>query len=155
MFSSRRLSSSAFKSIRGPRSGLAVAAALFILAGPDVAGEARADTGASSQSLLSGEALRKVVSGRRIYLAVPLGGELPLFYRPDGHLDGSGEAAGLGRFLAPSDSGRWWVDGNRICQKWQSWYDGKTFCFTLKVLAGDHVAWDRDDGQKGIARIGP
>jgi hypothetical protein len=103
---------------------------------------------------LSGDALRRFLADRRIYLSVPLGGELPLFYRSDGHLDGSGEAAGLGRFLAPSDSGRWWIDGERICQKWQSWYDGRTFCFTLDLLGGDRVAWNRDDGEKGVARVG-
>lgn len=112
---------------------------------------ARAD---SPKARLSGEALRRFLADRRIYLAVPLGGELPLFYRADGHLDGSGEAAGLGRFLAPSDSGRWWVEGDRICQKWQSWYDGRTFCFTLDMLGGDRVAWHRDDGEKGVARVG-
>ena len=106
------------------------------------------------QTRLSGDVLRRFLADRRIYLSVPLGGELPLFYRADGHLDGSGEAAGLGRFLAPSDSGRWWVEGDRFCQKWQSWYNGRTFCFTLDTLGGDRVAWHRDDGEKGVARVG-
>ena len=102
---------------------------------------------------LRGEALRSAVSGKRIYLSVPLGGELPLYYRPDGRVDGSGEAAGLGRFLKPSDSGRWWVEGERLCQQWETWYQGRVFCFTVQKLPENRIAWARDDGEKGIARI--
>lgn len=109
---------------------------------------------AHSDAPLDGKSVRDLVAGRRIYLSVPLGGELPLYYRKDGQVDGSGEAAGLGRFLKPSDSGRWWIDGNRLCQKWRSWYEGKTFCFTLAAAGKDKVAWLRDDGEKGVARIG-
>lgn len=112
---------------------------------------ALANEGASN---LRGEALREAVSGKRIYLSVPLGGELPLYYRPDGRVDGSGEAAGLGRFLKPSDSGRWWVEGERLCQQWESWYQGRVFCFTVKKLPENRIAWARDDGESGIARIG-
>jgi hypothetical protein len=103
---------------------------------------------------LAGDGLRQAVSGKRIYLAVPLGGEMPLFYRPDGRVDGSGDAVGLGRFLKPRDSGRWWVQGDRLCQKWQAWYEGRVFCFTVRDLGGNKIAWLRDDGEKGIARIG-
>jgi hypothetical protein len=110
--------------------------------------------GVASARQLEGNALRQTVVGKRIYLAVPLGGELPLFYRADGRVDGSGVAVGLGRFLQPKDSGRWWVDGRRLCQKWQTWYDGRTFCFTVQDLGGNKIAWARDDGEKGIARIG-
>lgn len=113
-----------------------------------------AGTVAFADAPLDGKSVRELVAGRRIYLSVPLGGELPLYYRKDGQVDGSGEAAGLGRFLKPSDSGRWWIDGNRLCQKWRSWYDGRTFCFTLATAGKDKVAWLRDDGEKGVARIG-
>ena len=102
---------------------------------------------------LRGEALRDAVSGKRIYLSVPLGGELPLYYQANGRVDGSGEAAGLGRFLKPTDSGRWWVEGERLCQQWETWYQGRVFCFTVKKLPQNRIAWARDDGQSGIARI--
>lgn len=104
---------------------------------------------------LRGEALREAVSGKRIYLSVPLGGELPLYYQSNGRVDGSGEAAGLGRFLKPTDSGRWWVEGERLCQQWESWYQGRVFCFTVKKLPENRIAWARDDGEKGVARIAP
>ena len=102
---------------------------------------------------LSGDALRAFVSGKRIYLAVPLGGEIPLTYRGNGVVDGSGEAAGLGKYMTPKDRGRWWVSGNRLCQKWQEWYDGRTFCFTVRKLSGSRIQWVRDDGKRGVARV--
>ena len=125
-----------------------VAAMGLLMAAP----VALANDGASKN--LRGEALREAVSGKRIYLSVPLGGELPLYYQPDGRVDGSGEAAGLGRFLKPSDSGRWWVEGEKLCQQWESWYKGRVFCFTVKKLPENRIAWARDDGESGIARIG-
>ena len=107
----------------------------------------------ASAEALSGEALKSFVSGKRIYLAVPLGGEIPLNYRKNGRVDGTGEAAGLGRYMAPKDSGSWWVNGNKLCQKWQEWYDGRTFCFTVTKLSDSRIRWLRDDGKSGVARV--
>ena len=115
--------------------------AMMVLAGPAMADK------------LSGQQLQSFITGKRIYLAVPLGGEIPLTYRPGGVVDGSGEAAGLGRYMAPKDKGRWWVSGDRLCQKWQQWYDGMTFCFTVTRLADNRIRWVRDDGKSGIARL--
>lgn len=102
---------------------------------------------------LSGEDLRSFISGKRIYLSVPLGGEIPLTYAANGVVDGSGEAVGLGRYMTPKDRGRWWVSGDRLCQKWQEWYKGRTFCFTVTKLAENRIRWVRDDGKSGIARL--
>ena len=110
--------------------------------------EARAD------QPLAGAALDRTVSGRRIFLETPLGGEFPRNYYADGRIDGQGEAAGFGRFVRPNDSGRWWVSGEKLCQKWTKWYDGKVFCFTLQKVSQDKLAWRRDDGLEGLARIG-
>ena len=120
---------------------LAPALALCLIAAPAAA------------EALSGDKLKSFISGKRIYLAVPLGGEIPLNYRPGGTVDGTGEAAGLGRYMTPKDRGRWWVSGNRLCQKWQQWYDGKTFCFTVTKLADSRIRWVRDDGRSGVARL--
>jgi hypothetical protein len=102
---------------------------------------------------LAGSALKSFISGRRIYLATPLGGEIPLNYRANGVVDGSGDAVGLGRYMTPKDSGRWWVAGNRLCQKWKEWYKGRTFCFTVDKLSENKIRWVRDDGKSGIARV--
>ncbi|MCA3560703.1 MAG: hypothetical protein IOC82_06695 [Aestuariivirga sp.] len=97
--------------------------------------------------------LQSFISGKRVYLAVPLGGEIPLTYRAGGVVDGSGEAVGLGKYMTPKDRGRWWVAGERLCQKWQQWYGGKTFCFTVTKLTGNKIKWVRDDGKSGVARL--
>lgn len=113
-----------------------------------------ASTGSVVGAPLRGKAIKNAVTGKRIYLAVPFGGELPLYYKKDGSVDGSGEAVGLEKFLAPTDQGRWWVKDDNLCQQWQSWYEGKVFCFTLETLPDDKIVWRRDDGEEGIARIG-
>ncbi len=119
------------------------------------AAPAMANEGALGASqTLSGDQIRKLVTGKRIYLATPLGGEIPLFYAPSGTVDGSGEAIGLGRWLKPKDTGRWWVENDRLCQQWTSWYDGARMCFTLTSVGEGRVAWRRDNGESGIARLG-
>lgn len=119
-----------------------------IVAAMSFAGAARAD------EPLSADDIRADIVGRRIYLAAPFGGELPLYYRKDGYVDGSGEAIGLGRWVRPNDSGRWWIAGDRLCQQFKTWYDGQKMCFDLKRVSANKVFWRRDNGQTGIARIG-
>ncbi|MFN8828416.1 MAG: hypothetical protein ACK50Q_00920 [Labrys sp. (in: a-proteobacteria)] len=104
--------------------------------------------------VMTGKEIKSAVTGKRIYLATPLGGEFPLFYAPGGRVDGTGEALGIGKWVRPTDKGRWWVEGNALCQQWETWYDGKRTCFQLKRLAGDQLHWVRDDGYSGTARIG-
>jgi hypothetical protein len=103
---------------------------------------------------IEGDAIKQMITGKRIYLAAPAGGEFPLYYQANGQVDGSGEAVGLGRFLKPRDKGRWWVDGKKLCQKWETWYEGKKICFTLTDLGGNKLKWVQDNGDTGIARIG-
>ena len=96
--------------------------------------------------------IREDIIGKRIYLAVPLGGEFPLNYRQNGQVDGSGEALGL--FAKPNDQGRWWIKGDRLCQQFTSWYKGAPMCFELQRLNGKQLKWTRDNGETGTARIG-
>jgi hypothetical protein len=133
---------------RRSRAGVSLLAAVSIAALPLMAG-----TVSASGRTLEGPELKRTIAGKRVYLATPLGGEFPLFYRPDGRVDGSGEAVGLGRFLKPKDSGRWWVEGRNLCQQWQTWYDGRVFCFTVSEQGSGTIAWVRDDGEKGVARL--
>lgn len=102
---------------------------------------------------LSGSEIRSTVAGKRVYLSTPFGGEFPLYYKSNGTVDGSGKALGLGRYMRPTDSGKWWISGNQLCQQWTSWYDGKTFCFTLASGKGERLYWTRDDGLSGRARV--
>jgi hypothetical protein len=108
---------------------------------------------ASGGEKLSGEEIRQMVTTNRVFLATPLGGEFPLNYRPNGQVDGSGEAIGLGRFVQPKDSGRWWIAGNALCQQWQTWYDGKRICFTIQRTGPKTIIWRQDSGDSGTARL--
>lgn len=131
----------------GRPAGIAAVATIAIVL---MAGDSRprADTPMSAAEIAG------TISGKRVYLRTPFGGEFPLHYRPGGIVDGSGEALGLGRLMRPTDTGRWWVEGDRLCQQWQSWYDGRRFCFTLIRQGPTELAWQRNDGLAGTARIG-
>jgi hypothetical protein len=108
---------------------------------------------AHAESLTDSD-IRKDIIGRTIYLAAPLGGEMPLTYHASGAVDGNGQAVGLGRFIKPSDVGRWWIKSDRLCQQFKTWYDGAPMCFELERDGADKVKWTRDNGQTGVARIG-
>lgn len=102
---------------------------------------------------LSGGELKQFVNGKRVYLATPFGGEFPLNYKRTGVVTGDGTALGLGKFFAPTESGRWWVKGENLCQQWPTWYDGKTTCFQIRKTGEKSLNWVRDDGRSGKARI--
>jgi hypothetical protein len=108
----------------------------------------------ASAGQMTAEDILRDISGKRIYLKAPLGGEFPLYYAENGIVDGSGETLGLGRFMAPADSGKWWVDADRLCQQWREWYDGRRHCFQLERTGETSLYWRRDDGLEGEARIG-
>lgn len=98
--------------------------------------------------------IRDQIIGRTIYLAAPMGGEFPLNYRTSGEVDGSGKALGLGKFIQPTDSGRWWIQADKLCQQFKVWYDGSKMCFELTEAGDNKVKWVRDNGETGVARIG-
>jgi hypothetical protein len=113
-----------------------------------------AASGAAANERFTATDIKEEIIGKRIYLAVPLGGEFPLNYRANGQVDGSGEALGLGRFAKPNDKGRWWINGDRLCQQFTSWYKGAPMCFELIRIGDKRLKWIRDNGQTGTARIG-
>ncbi len=108
----------------------------------------------ASSERYSSDEIRSGIIGRQIFLQTPFGGEFPLNYRLSGGVDGSGEALGLGRFVKPNDKGRWWIDSDRLCQKFRNWYDGKPMCFELYHVKDGQLKWIRNDGETGLARIG-
>ncbi|WP_160007010.1 hypothetical protein [Rhizobium sp. 18055] len=108
----------------------------------------------ASAGALAEDAIRRDIIGRTIYLATPLGGELPLNYHTSGIVDGNGQAIGLGKFFKPDDEGKWWIEANRLCQKFNTWYDGAPMCFALEAAGPGKVKWTRDNGETGVARIG-
>jgi hypothetical protein len=110
--------------------------------------------GAATAKPMTAADIRRDIVGRTIFLAAPLGGEFPLNYRRGGSVDGNGTALGLGRFIAPKDRGRWWIAGNRLCQRFQVWYEGTPMCFNLTRIDANRLRWVRDNGESGVARIG-
>ncbi len=119
-----------------------------------IAAATLAMTGAAAADTLSAEEIRDHVIGKRIYLSTPFGGEFPLYYTNAGNVTGDGTKLGLGKYFAPKETGRWWIEGSQLCQQWPSWYSGQTFCFTIKKTGGDSIQWNRNDGKTGTARIG-
>lgn len=109
---------------------------------------------AAHASGFSASEIRSDIVGHTIYLATPFGGEFPLNYRAGGRVDGDGEALGIGRWVQPNDTGRWWIDGNQLCQQFETWYDGAPMCFTLTRTGDRSLNWLRDNGESGTARIG-
>lgn len=121
------------------------------LALPAVAAAADQSSPASS---LAGDELREAIVGKTVYLNVS-GFELPIRYLANGRMRGTmgAVAASFSRGDGASDSGKWWVENDQLCQKWTSWMDGQSYCYRL-TRDGEVVTWVRNDGKSGTARIG-
>ncbi|MEM7288946.1 MAG: hypothetical protein AAF412_01030 [Pseudomonadota bacterium] len=102
---------------------------------------------------LSGNEIKQALAGKRVYLATRWGVEFPLIYKLNGRVTGDGSGTGLGKYFAPKETGKWWVSGNKMCQKFPTWYDGRTFCFKLEEKGPRSLIWKRDDGTSGTARV--
>jgi hypothetical protein len=120
-------------------------AALLFMGGSAMAGD--------EATVLTGSKLRGAISGKTIYLMTPLG-EIPIQYQSNGTMRGSSSAT-LATFAGESvtsDTGRWWVMREQLCQQWKNWADSRSHCYKLRT-AGSSVQWRRNDGQSGTARI--
>ncbi len=102
---------------------------------------------------LQNDTIRETISGRNVVLST-MGFEFPLVYAEGGSVTGDGTKAGLAKFFAPKETGQWWVENDRLCQKFPTWYDGKTWCFKLEKVDAKQLKWERDDGFTGKAWIG-
>ena len=107
---------------------------------------AHADTLSSSQ-------IKQTIIGKRVLLATRYGVEFPLVYNNNGTVKGDGTGTGLGSFLAPKETGKWWIKSNELCQQFHTWYDGEIQCFTLEVVGQGKLKWQTRDGRSGIARV--
>ena len=109
---------------------------------------------AAAEATLTGNVLRKTVSGKTVYLQIS-GFELPIRYSAGGSMTGSMSmvAAALARGEGASDRCKCWISGDQLCQRWTSWMDGKSYCYKL-TLRSKAVSWVRNDGRSGTARIG-
>lgn len=111
---------------------------------------AMAATAMGEPSKLTGEALRRAVSGKAVHIETPIG-LFPIHYRSDGTM--TGQAPGFVLSLGTErDRGQWWIADDRLCQRWDQWLDTKQYCFKLQRV-GATVYWLRDDGLSGTAMI--
>jgi hypothetical protein len=109
---------------------------------------------ATAESItLAGDELRQAISGKTVYLNVS-GFELPIVYSANGRMKGTmgTVAASFSTGNGAADRGKWWVENDQLCQKWNSWMDGQTYCYKL-TRNGSNVTWVRNDGRSGTARI--
>lgn len=120
----------------------AMATALVSLA---TAGSAMADS-----STLTGTLLHQAVAGKTVSISSPVG-SIPVKYRLNGTMSGSSTALAAVTGSA-RDSGRWWVSGDKLCQRWSAWLDAKTHCVTLR-RSGATLHWASSDGRTGIASV--
>ncbi|MEM8749320.1 MAG: hypothetical protein AAGF28_03415 [Pseudomonadota bacterium] len=101
---------------------------------------------------LSSSEIRSTISDKRVMLATRWGG-FPLVYDSSKRVTGDGTGLGLARFFAPKETGNWWVKSGQLCQKFPTWYRGRTFCFTLTKTGPKELKWVREDGYSGTATI--
>jgi len=129
---------------------------IFVFASVILAAQTIAPTGAFAEKAerLKGSALEKAVAGKVIHMKTE-GVTLPISYKRNKTMTGKLRAVAsmlAGKKTPTSDQGKWWIDKDRLCQRWNRWLDGKSFCYTLK-REGQTVHWVRNDGRKGTARL--
>jgi hypothetical protein len=109
---------------------------------------------AETRELIKGDTLRKALSGRTVFISTPLG-ELPVRYSANGTMRASSSAtlAALAGEPVSSDTGQWWISGDKLCQRWSVWVEGKSFCYEMRGNERS-ISWRRNDGLTGTARIG-
>jgi hypothetical protein len=131
---------------------LAAAVLTAAMLGASLSLVSSAEAADAKLAALGGDNLRKAVSGKTVILRIS-GFDLPIRYAANGTMKGSMSmvAASLAGGGA-TDSGKWWISDNQLCQRWTSWMDAKTYCYRLSGN-GTSVRWVRSDGRSGTARI--
>lgn len=106
----------------------------------------------AEQAGLAGQALRHAIAGRTVFLSTPIG-SLPIQYRSNGTMAGTVSVLLSNYTGSKQDRGRWWIAGDRLCQRWSKWLGGKSYCYTMRKVGNTKVHWNRNDGKSGIATI--
>jgi GntR family transcriptional regulator/MocR family aminotransferase len=80
-----------------------------------------ADMANAAEKKLDGAGIKATLDGARIYVR---GGDVTIQFKADGTFIGT-HVRGFGR----SDVGKWWVEGDRYCRKWNNWNKATTACW--------------------------
>jgi len=89
---------------------------------------------------LRGRALQRAIAGRTLLYNTVYGDPCTIEVRRDGTLVGSAGYAG-----EDSDTGRWWIDGDRWIRQWRNWAYGESLALHT-IVEGDQVRWFNVDG---------
>jgi len=111
------------------------------------------DNTQAEANALAGDRLSETIGGHTVVMQT-MGASLPVAYRANGTMTGrmQGYVAAMAGESKLSDSGKWWIKGSMLCQRWRHWLDGKTYCFSLKQ-SGATIHWTSTSGHRGTARI--
>ncbi len=110
-----------------------------------------ANVASAQTSGLSGPEIRELIAGAAVEIDTPIGTKLPIHYTPDGRI--SGQARELASYLgASADTGRWWINSDQLCHKWNRWFDAEPQCLRLRK-EGRTIHWLSQDGNSGTAVI--
>ncbi|HRD76320.1 MAG TPA: hypothetical protein PK264_10315 [Hyphomicrobiaceae bacterium] len=101
-------------------------------------------------SILTGDAIKATISGRTVNMHTPVG-TIPVVYRANGTMIGIAKDMSL-YTGQERDKGTWWISGDKLCQRWQAWLDGRQHCVSIK-MTGQTFHWVSSDGRKGSATI--
>jgi GntR family transcriptional regulator/MocR family aminotransferase len=95
----------------------------------------------TSGKWLTGEELQLTMSGATALDREVYGWPATYVYHPDGAMSGT-----RGFANEDSDTGRWWVEGDRWFRKWSRWVYGETKGYFI-VIDGDKIKFFNDDKQ--------
>ena len=90
-----------------------------------------------AERTLTGVEIKSMFTNARVYYRIQ---------QWDGITDYKSDGAMSGTLGDQSDTGRWWVEGDKYCRQWKRWNDGKKRCATV-VINGDRSIFRFDNGQ--------
>lgn len=107
---------------------------------------------AQAAEQLSGDMLKQNIPGAKIQLDTPLGSVIPVSYGVDGTLEG--RAGAVAFFLgSQKDRGKWWIEGSKLCHRWNTWFNSRTSCVRVYQEADNRISWIDQDGDRGTGTI--
>jgi len=101
--------------------------------------------------MLSAAEIKELVAGATVEIDAGFGARIPLRFAADGQV--AGEARAFSFFLgAASDTGRWWLEQDKLCQRFTKWFDAAPQCLTL-TRDGRTIHWQSASGRRGTATV--